>query len=446
MDCRQPSPLRFASVMPNSPLNKDWYKHRSYLHFDLPLSYETASALVHDSLQVAKHAFFPLIRFVITTKKLVPERLPSKFEYKPKEREIRYASHADAHIYSFYAHQMLARYESLIEQKGYQRSILAFRRLNKSNIHFAKDAFDAIKNAGEVDVIGIDIKDFFGSLDHAMLKERWKALLGENILPEDHYSIFRSLTKYSWVDRDNVYKLFQISTHNPKFGETKNGRKRICSALDFREVVRKSKVIETNLGSKGIPQGTPISALLSNVYMMDIDQQLTDLVSSLDGKYFRYCDDILLIVSAGSQDMAYENAKNILRGHLLEIQEKKTEFRKFRIVDGVQKSEKPLQYLGFLFDGKKIVIRSSALARYSEKMSNAVKLTKLTVFSRNSRRLNRGEKEKPLAKGKLYRKYSYFGRRNFVTYALKAAEILDSKSIKKQVRPLWRRLKKVIDK
>lgn len=441
MDCRQPSPLRFASPMPNPQAEDGWYKRRSYLHFDLPLSYDSAHELVRNPQKVAKHSFYPLVRFVISTKKLIRDGLPERFDHKPKERDIRYASHADAHIYSFYAEQLLGKYENFLCHENFQESVLAFRRLNKSNIHFAKDAFQAIKEAGDVDVVGIDIKDFFGSLDHEILKARWKELLQKSELPQDHYAVYRSITKYSWVDRDKVYRLFKISTHNPK-----HGRQRICDVKDFREIVRRSKIIERNESKKGVPQGTPISALLSNIYMIELDRQFSTMATELGGKYFRYCDDILLIVGADKGEDALKKATEFLLSHNLQIQPTKTEFRKFRISEGQQKSAKPLQYLGFLFDGQKILLRSAALARYSEKMGSAVRLAKLTLLSRNLKRLERGENERPLGRGKLYRKYAYLGRRNFVSYAHRAAGILESRAIKKQVRPLWRRLKESIDK
>ncbi len=441
MDCRQPSPLRFASDMPNPHQDADWYKSRSYLHFDLPLSYESARDLVCDPNRIATHAFFPLIRFVITSKKLARESLPHKFEHKPKEREIRYASHADAHIYSFYAFHLQTQYESMLSKSEFQESVLAFRRLSKSNIHFARDAFQAIRNVGNADVLGLDIKDFFGSLDHEILKKRWIELIGKPNLPPDQYKIYRSVTQYSWVDRKKVYRIFNISEHNPKVD-----RRRICDAGEFREQVRASKIIETNSLKKGIPQGTPISALLSNIYMAELDREFSAIAKEHGGKYFRYCDDILLIVSAGLGDVVQEKIKAPLAGHKLEVQDKKTEFRKFRVIGTELKSEKPLQYLGFLFDGGKVVLRSSALARFSEKMNSAVRLAKLTTRSRNLKRSQRNEPEKPLGKKKLYRNYSYLGRRNFISYALRASEILESRSVKKQVKPLWRRLKKAIQR
>ncbi len=46
---------------------------------------------------------------------------------------------------------------------------------------------------------------------------------------------------------------------------------------------------------KGIPQGSPISAILSNIYMIDFDVKMKEFISKVNGKYYRYCDDILCI-------------------------------------------------------------------------------------------------------------------------------------------------------
>ncbi|TOH44391.1 hypothetical protein CGI79_25115, partial [Vibrio parahaemolyticus] len=55
--------------------------------------------------------------------------------------------------------------------------------------------------------------------------------------------------------------------------------------------------------------------------------------------------------------------------------------------------QKPLQYLGFLFDGHSIFLRSTALARYSEKMKGGVKLAKKTMEKENRIRKSKGEPE-----------------------------------------------------
>ncbi len=40
----------------------------------------------------------------------------------------------------------------------------------------------------------------------------------------------------------------------------------------------------------------------------------------------------------------------------------------------------------------------------------------------------------------LYERYSHLGKRNFVRYGLRAAEMMESRAMLRQLRPLWHRL------
>lgn len=134
-------------------------------------------------------------------------------------------------------------------------------------------------------------------------------------------------------------------------------------------------------------------------------------------------------------------------GLALDINPEKTEKRHFKVSsDGNILTDKPLQYLGFLFDGKRTFIRSAAFARFSNKMRRGVRLAKKTQTKWNNYRSEKGIPEKDLYKRKLYERYSHLGRRNFITYGLKAADIMKSKSIRRQLKPLWKELQDEINK
>ena len=55
-------------------------------------------------------------------------------------------------------------------------------------------------------------------------------------------------------------------------------------------------MIVKNPNSYGIPQGSPISALLANVYMLDIDKKIYEIVTGHNGMYMRYSDDFIIIL------------------------------------------------------------------------------------------------------------------------------------------------------
>ena len=411
-----------------------WYKKRGYLHFDAPTGVARASKIVKNPKAVSKHAFYPLLRYDVISKKL-KRNANGKLRLESKIRHISYAAHADSQIYSFYASHLAEAYERKLESLGLSECVLAFRKLGKSNIEFANDAFSEISAAGRCTAVAIDISKFFDTLTHQHLKKSWCDLLGTSKLPNDHYAVFKSLTKFSFCNREVIYKAFQISPNNPW-----HGRQRICEPAEFRKEVREAGLITTHKDTFGIPQGTPISALLSNIYMLDFDQQMKALARECGGSYRRYCDDMLFIVKRGFEARVKSQADCELKKLGVAINPKKTEVRHFWRYGGLLKANAPLQYLGFTFDGQRILLRSAALAKFSGRMNKAIRLVSRTLASQ----LDEGESVR-VRKKKLYERYSHLGNRNFVRYGLRAANKMQSKAIKRQLKPLWGKLNEKID-
>jgi len=416
-----------------------WYRRRGYLHFDEPIAMRRIAAFLAKPENVGRHSFYPLISYQIKSHKIARNPETGKLTRKEKIREIAYPSHVDSHIYSYYSHKLAEKYEAILQKKKLSHAILAFRSLGKSNIDFAVQAFRAIRDLGDCTAVCLDIRGFFDHIDHAQLKKSWNSLLEVDNLPSDHFSIFKSITKYSKTPRTPLYKAFGISSNNPK-----NHGRRICSPLDFRKKVRGGKLIETNINCYGIPQGTPISAILSNIYMLEFDIKISTLVENSGGRYFRYCDDILIITPHADHEYLVASAMEEIEELKLEINTKKTEIRQFRRRGENLESNKPLQYLGFTFDGVKILLRSAALAKFSEKMKSGVRLAVATAKSRSHERVAHGRPIRPLYKRKLYERYSHLGEKNFVRYGLRAAQEMNSRHIREQLKPLWARLQEEI--
>jgi len=164
---------------------------------------------VESADECAKRAFLPFIRFEKIARKF--KKAEGKFVKKP--RDLKYASHTDSQILRHYANLLNVRYEKVIAGEGIAASVLAYRRVDppKCNIHFANEAFEWIEKNSPCVALTFDVRDFFESFDHRLLKAQWKAVLGVTELPKDHYNVFKAITRYSWVERDALFEQFGIA-------------------------------------------------------------------------------------------------------------------------------------------------------------------------------------------------------------------------------------------
>ena len=157
-----------------------------------------------DPDRIARHAFFPLIGYQLAATKVRRDESRRRIFKSVKTRQIRYAAHLDAHIYSYYNQLLAGLYEAELHRLGLSRSVLAFRKLGESNIEFASMAFEGIRELGNCTALAFDVTGFFDNIDHALLRKSWCRLLGRDSLPSDHFAVFRSLTRYSLVDRNTL--------------------------------------------------------------------------------------------------------------------------------------------------------------------------------------------------------------------------------------------------
>lgn len=293
----------------------------------------------------------------------------TNIDFKEKERLINFPSHIDGNIYAYYSYLLSLKYEEFLEEKNLSNNIIAFRKVvyNKDsftkksmcNIQFAKQVFDYINEKEDCSVLCFDISGFFDNLNHEILKEMWLELLGEPRLPQDHYKIFKSLTRYAYVDKEDLYKELKLSLNSRTLHKRMD---RLCDIEAFRNLVRKNNLIKKNLKAKGIPQGSPISGMLSNVYMMRFDEILIKKIREMDGEYFRYCDDMIFIVDSKYVKEIKEIILMEINDLHLKVNDKKTQYIEFENglvkMKGVPSFNYPnkLQYLGLLYDGQDIFL------------------------------------------------------------------------------------------
>jgi hypothetical protein len=338
-------------------------------------------------------------------------------------------------------------------------AVLAYRRIAlpdksrcKCNIDFANDIFEVIKNLkGEFTVLAFDISKFFDSLNHKFLKQKWSDLLGRKDLPDDHYNIYKSLINFSYLEMEDVLKEFGFGHSNqliqkdvPSF--LKNGeefrvrikQKGYIRSNPFRriEIDDKGMEIKTKVG---IPQGTPISAFLANLYMFDYDKEVINFLKPSNGIYRRYSDDILVICPS-EYEIATEDfvMKTIDKVFKLKIQKTKTQKTKF--VNGkLVKGQKPLQYLGFEFDGRFKKIRSSSISKYYRNLKRLIKFK----ASRAKKMKVKIPERAFIYRKQIYKGYSHLGKvtgsnrkRNYLSYVDLASNVMGN-TVKRQLSKSW---------
>ena len=181
---------------------------KRYPHFDPELSIKDAVALATNSKAVVTHKFYPFILYTNHWTRFAKRGEDGD----EKNRPIRYASRGDAYIFAYYRYLLTQKYEAALSENSLDESVIAYRRIQnadgtgKCNIHFAREAFEKITNLGNCCVVALDISGFFESLDHSLLKSIWSDLLNVKKLPDDHYRVFRTITRYAVVEKQSVYE------------------------------------------------------------------------------------------------------------------------------------------------------------------------------------------------------------------------------------------------
>ncbi len=160
---------------------------------------------------------------------------------------------------------------------------------------------------GHPDVVDADLADYFGSIPHAKLMK----------------SLARRI-----VDR-RVLHLIKMWLESPVEETDDKGRKtRTTEAKDKR---------------RGIPQGSPISPLLANIYMRRfvLGWKQLGLEQSLGAHIVTYADDLVILCKRGNADAALQQLRRIMGKLKLTVNEEKT--RICRIPD------ETFDFLGYTF-------------------------------------------------------------------------------------------------
>ena len=111
-----------------------------------------------------------------------------------------------------------------------------------------------------------------------------------------------------------------------------------------------------NETSKGVPQGGPLSPLLSNVLLDDLDKEL----QRRGDQFARYADDLIILVK--SKRVGKRVMENISR-----FLERKLRVRVNRDKSKVVKAEES-SFLGFTFTRKRLTVSEKSLARFKSEV------------------------------------------------------------------------------
>ena len=219
---------------------------------------------------------------------------------------------------------------------------------------------------------------------------------------------------------------------------------------------------------KGIPQGTPISATLANIYMLDFDARVYEETSNRNAYYQRYSDDLIIVCDQKDEIFFYDLIREeIEKKAYLDIQESKTHIYRYELdlnntlIGGIVKgrivqTNKQLEYLGFVFDRGKVRVKSSGFSKFKMKRSfrRGIHFAKKAHIPSNS-----------LFEGRLYKRFTHVGAKrrlkwiadstsptgykrttiydwgNFISYLNKANSVMfkinKDNNIAKQYRKVW---------
>jgi group II intron reverse transcriptase/maturase len=160
---------------------------------------------------------------------------------------------------------------------------------------------------GHPEIVDADLADYFGSIPHAELMQ----------------SLARRI-----VDR-RVLHLLKMWLE--------------CSVEETDDRGRKRRTTEAKDNRRGIPQGSPISPLLANVYMRRfvLAWKRLGLERSLGSRVVTYADDLVILCTRGKAEEALQRMREIMGKLKLTVNEEKTRICKV--------PEGEFDFLGYTF-------------------------------------------------------------------------------------------------
>lgn len=511
-------------------MEDEWLKFKKYPHIGRPLTKKRDSGWIREYVtnpeNISSHKFVPLLHRTLSQRKYRPAKNALKNKNgkrqrtigKKKHRHIFFSSHLDSIIYGYYSYLLTKAYEEYLRDKPYGSVAVAYRKIpigngksgNKSNIEFALEALEFIeKNKHrQLSIIVADVTSFFDNLNHRLLHTQWKRVLSVDNMPDDHYAIYRNLVAKKFVNENELFNRFKhmlmierFKLHDTSQKELK--RKKVskiynmrhekvvafCNTDEFFEkavdLIRVDKPFNSESREergkeklKGIPQGTPISATLANIYMLDFDERVHKTTTNLskNAYYQRYSDDLIIVCDRDDESYFYKLIREEIENQAkLDIQHRKTniyryelnldgEFRGGILENGIINPNKQLEYLGFMYDGVKVRVKTAGFSKFYRTMKRS--------FRRGAHFAKKAHiPSDSLFETRLYKRFTHLGSKrrlrwlpdpgsptgysrstqfdwgNFISYLNKANEVMKSingdDTIIRQYRKVWAKFHEV---
>jgi RNA-directed DNA polymerase len=392
-----------------------WFRPRGYLHLDMPVKPAFAVALT--ASQVAAHPWSPLIHYVKSEKRYKVK----EGRTVPKERPIMFASHRDACILSKYSAELAARLDAWYSANGLDDAVIAYRSLGRSNYHFARRVEDFVRSQPSLTVMCFDVTGFFDNLDHKRLKSRLKWILGCEELGDDWIAVLRAVTRYRFIHLDELKKIDRLAERLKE-----RNRHPLATIAELKDL---GITITKNPNKVGIPQGTPISASLSNLYMAQFDIEMQTEAAKRGALYQRYSDDILVACPPTRGAVLKALVEEKLQEHGLEVQKSKTEEKTLH----APASTLTFQYLGYQLGHVDARLRMKSLSRQWRTAKRAIRKTERI----GNAAIAQG-RAKQIYTRKLHMRFTGAGSRNFLAYAERSADTLASSAMRRQTKKLKR--------
>lgn len=393
-------------------------KHfKKYYHFDNQIDFDNKDYIqtFKNKVLAAKlegYKFLPFIRTTLKIRKLSKIKKyqeENKIKKVPdseriKTRILTYCGHKDALVFNYYRHLLSEEYERFLKDNDINNNVIAYRKIEtscgsgrcKSNINFAAEAFSEVvrftKKYNKCAVLTFDISNFFDNIDHRFLYKQLCKILRVDKLSKDWYKIFCNITKFHYVELKDVKKVLKDNKirkdikNKTFFPHIFDKNKKDLHSEYFRKFILGAKLLKKN--NSGIPQGSPISDILANLYLNEFDIALRNLEKEYSGFYRRYCDDIIFICKNINEAKDIEN-KIIVeiekqtsdKDKILKINEKKTTKSYFKYENGFAVYDNdvnydknyPLVYLGFEMTNNNVIIKNSSLSKRFRKIGKFVK-------------------------------------------------------------------------